>query len=147
MPVLARHGALYAEERGWGRAFELLVAEIVTEFRRDTINDLVVRHLPPKAYATTASIDKDYIPARWDAINFSEKHVGIIATEPVSSQKTLANGSTETTYAFTVQDRNADWGEAVASTPLTFVILQTRDGKKTLSSSFKRDYVATGYYR
>jgi DNA-binding MarR family transcriptional regulator/predicted GNAT family N-acyltransferase len=32
--VLARHAALYAEERGWGRAFELLVAEIVTEFLR-----------------------------------------------------------------------------------------------------------------
>ncbi len=32
--VLARHAALYAEERGWGRAFELLVAEIVTEFMR-----------------------------------------------------------------------------------------------------------------
>jgi DNA-binding MarR family transcriptional regulator/GNAT superfamily N-acetyltransferase len=32
--VLARHAALYAEERSWGRAFELLVAEIVTEFLR-----------------------------------------------------------------------------------------------------------------
>jgi DNA-binding MarR family transcriptional regulator/N-acetylglutamate synthase-like GNAT family acetyltransferase len=30
--VLARHGALYGEERGWGRAFERLVAEIIAEF-------------------------------------------------------------------------------------------------------------------
>jgi DNA-binding MarR family transcriptional regulator/N-acetylglutamate synthase-like GNAT family acetyltransferase len=30
--VLARHGALYGEERGWGRAFERLVAEIIVEF-------------------------------------------------------------------------------------------------------------------
>jgi DNA-binding MarR family transcriptional regulator/ribosomal protein S18 acetylase RimI-like enzyme len=30
--VLARHGALYADERGWGRPFELLVADIVAAF-------------------------------------------------------------------------------------------------------------------
>jgi DNA-binding MarR family transcriptional regulator/GNAT superfamily N-acetyltransferase len=33
--VLARHGALYAAEYGWGRPFELLVADIVAEFLRN----------------------------------------------------------------------------------------------------------------
>jgi DNA-binding MarR family transcriptional regulator/ribosomal protein S18 acetylase RimI-like enzyme len=32
--VLARHAALYAEEYGWGRAFELLVADVISEFLR-----------------------------------------------------------------------------------------------------------------
>jgi DNA-binding MarR family transcriptional regulator/GNAT superfamily N-acetyltransferase len=32
--MLARHAALYAEEYGWGRAFELLVADVVAEFLR-----------------------------------------------------------------------------------------------------------------
>jgi DNA-binding MarR family transcriptional regulator/GNAT superfamily N-acetyltransferase len=33
--VLARHAALYAEEYGWGRAFELLVAGVIAEFLRN----------------------------------------------------------------------------------------------------------------
>jgi DNA-binding MarR family transcriptional regulator/GNAT superfamily N-acetyltransferase len=33
--VVARHGALYAEERGWDETFEALAAEIVAQFLRD----------------------------------------------------------------------------------------------------------------
>jgi DNA-binding MarR family transcriptional regulator/GNAT superfamily N-acetyltransferase len=33
--VLARHAALYAEEYGWGRTFELLVADVIAEFLRN----------------------------------------------------------------------------------------------------------------
>lgn len=33
--VVARHGALYAEEYGWGESFEALVAEVVAEFVRN----------------------------------------------------------------------------------------------------------------
>ncbi len=32
--VLARHGAIYGEEYGWGRPFEALVAQIIVEFLR-----------------------------------------------------------------------------------------------------------------
>ena len=33
--ILERHGALYAEEYGWGAPFEALVAEVIAEFARE----------------------------------------------------------------------------------------------------------------
>jgi GNAT superfamily N-acetyltransferase len=47
--VVARHGALYAQERGWGMRFEGLVAEIVAQF--------AAAHAPARERCWIADID------------------------------------------------------------------------------------------
>jgi preprotein translocase subunit SecA len=60
--------AVFEQRREFMDAADL--SEIVAEMRRDTIEDMVVRHLPPKAYAD-----------QWDVTGLDEKVRGILGLE------------------------------------------------------------------
>lgn len=103
---------------------------------------------PQSAYQNTASINKDYVPARWDAITFGTAHVGIIASAPTSVEEKQKDGTVKVTYSFKLQDRNANWDEAMATSDQKFVVMKNNKGQVTsLVSTFRRVLDATGYYR
>jgi preprotein translocase subunit SecA len=65
--------AVFEQRREFMDANDL--SEIVAEMRRDTVEDLIVRHLPPKAYAD-----------QWDIAGLDEKIRGILGLElPVAA--------------------------------------------------------------
>jgi hypothetical protein len=73
---------------------------------------------PSSAYPGATSIGAGYIPKKWDVLFYNTSHTGRITSTPVL--KTYSDGKKE--YTFTITERNANWDEAISSTPSIFVV-------------------------
>ena len=110
--------------------------------------------IPVPAYQTTGAIDASYIPQQWDVLDFSNKHSAIIISPVTTTQVHNADGSTITTYAFTIGEMNVAptlWGEQSSSVSSKFVINISRTGAKTIKQGILSQYsstkAVTAYFR
>jgi hypothetical protein len=94
----------------------------------------------PGAYSKTGNISASYVPQKYDALTFGEKHVAIIASSP---EKTTSKDGT-ITWKFTVNERNAAWDEKKSSSTQMFSV---KSGKITHGIGSNAGYIADGYWR
>jgi hypothetical protein len=98
----------------------------------------------PGAYADSGSVNSSYVPARWDVLhwdldgNGTLDHTGIIT----SDVKKTGTGD-NTTYSFTVTERNAACNEKVATISCSFNPKQN----KGIYSNASKTKQAKKYYR
>lgn len=126
----------------------------VAKTRLDNYNNNPSSIPLPGAFSITAAIpavgaaDNGYRPARWDCLNYSNKHVAIISSTPTPKNNT--DGSI--TFTFTVDEYNASWNEAPSTSTQTYKISKVNTaGKRTILAGIGTNaistWVASGYYR
>lgn len=95
---------------------------------------------PASAYPSSTIITGSYVPRQWDVLFWGTYHTAIITSVP--HRVTAING--QTTYTFTISERNAKWDEAVSFTTSTFIV-QNGSVKQGIKS--KLNSTATSYWR
>jgi hypothetical protein len=120
------------------------------------------KNIPYPAYAITNYIDATYVPRQWDVVDFGTKttsgingaHTSVIIS-PVSlnSVKNSSDGSTTTTYSFTIGEMNVNpgWGEQASSVASKFVVKVPKTGSKSIVtqiySQYSKSTPAIAYFR
>jgi len=122
--------------------------------------------IPIDAYQITKPIDPSYMPQQWDVIDFTTLHTAIIISPVTANQVKNPDGSTTTTYSFTIGEMNvgtcpvqggpcmeSPWSEEASTVPSTFVVVTSASGAKMIPkkggilSFYSTTKTATAYFQ
>jgi hypothetical protein len=129
------------------------------EVARQRIANVGAGKYPPTAYTITKSIDRTYVPQKWDCLAYDYRndksnsyigHVGIITSDITRTPKTTPKATEVITYSFTITERNAKWDEAISTKNVTFVLsAEDKNKVRTVTTNISSDIgkTANGYYR